>query len=70
MGLITQLRSRLPQFGIMAMVRPRTGGFVYTASELEVMLADIAAFKSAGVQGVVFGCLTAEGEVDVEAARR
>lgn len=34
------------------------------------MLADIAIFKKEGVQGVVFGCLTMQGEVDVSLSRR
>lgn len=46
------------------MVRPRTGDFVYSEEEVNVMLHDIAVFKEYGVQGVVFGALTAAGDVD------
>ena len=48
------------------MVRPRTGDFIYTKSELSVMLADIANFATLGVNGVVLGVLTPDGSVDVE----
>ncbi|KAH0838059.1 copper homeostasis protein CutC, partial [Lanmaoa asiatica] len=46
------------------MVRPRTGDFVYSEGELSVMLQDISVFKEYGVQGVVFGALTAAGDID------
>ncbi|KAF7303190.1 Stearoyl-CoA desaturase [Mycena kentingensis (nom. inval.)] len=55
---------------IMAMVRPRTGDFLYSAAELEVMVQDIRMFKQAGVAGVVFGVLRADGRVDVQATKR
>ncbi|KAK1233681.1 hypothetical protein PQX77_003176 [Marasmius sp. AFHP31] len=52
------------------MVRPRTGDFVYSENEADIMLEDIKAFKEAGVQGVVFGILTTDGRVDCERTKR
>ncbi|WP_417230149.1 copper homeostasis protein CutC [Thermophilibacter sp.] len=46
---------------VMAMARPRGGNFVYTAAEEQIMLDDVAMARSLGVDGVVFGCLTADG---------
>ncbi len=51
---------------IMAMVRPRAGGFCYTAREFETMELDARALIEAGAAGIVFGCLTPEGGLDVE----
>ena len=52
------------------MVRPRTGDFVYSEGELSVMLQDISVFKEHGVQGIVFGVLTAAGDVDESQVRK
>ena len=55
---------------IMVMIRPRVDDFLYSPSELAVMLADISAFKKAGADGVVFGCLNSDGSVDLESTER
>lgn len=49
---------------VMAMLRPRDGGFCYTEGEMRTMLLDAEALLEAGADGLVFGCLTAEGQVD------
>lgn len=49
---------------VMAMVRPRKGNFVYNDIEINMMLDDISTFKEIGVDGVVFGSLTKNGEID------
>lgn len=36
---------------VHVLVRPRPGGFVYTQEEFEVILRDISAFATAGVDG-------------------
>lgn len=49
---------------IMAMIRPREGGFCYSAREFEAMRRDVDAFGEAGADGVVFGVLLADGSID------
>ena len=49
---------------INVMIRPRFGDFLYDEAELEEMCAEIAAFRELGANGVVFGVLTPEGELD------
>ena len=53
------------------MVRPRPGDFVYSASELELMADEIDLLKTINppVQGVVFGCLSSDGSIDVQATQ-
>ncbi|AMB58090.1 copper homeostasis protein CutC [Microterricola viridarii] len=49
---------------VHVLVRPRPGGFVYTAAEVETTIRDIRAARAAGAGGVVIGALTASGLVD------
>lgn len=51
---------------IMAMVRPREGGFHYTQAEFESMLLDARDLLDAGAKGIVFGILREDGRVDAE----
>ena len=51
---------------IHVIVRPRGGDFLYSEAEFATMLGDVAALKAMGVAGVVFGCLTADGQIDEE----
>ena len=50
-------------------IRPRAGDFLYSETEIQAMIHDIQAAKNAGADGVVFGCLTANGEVDMDKNR-
>lgn len=52
-GLIA-LAARAP-LPVMAMIRPRAGGFDWSATEVEAMEAEIAAISAAGLAGVVLG---------------
>ena len=54
---------------INAMIRPRGGDFCYFDEEFEVMKEDIKAFKETGINGIVFGILTPEGDVDVKRSK-
>ncbi len=55
--------------GVMVMVRPRSGDFVYSAAERDQMTSTIEEAVTAGAVGVVLGCLTAAGDVDERALR-
>ena len=54
---------------INAMIRPRGGDFCYFDEEFEVMKEDIKAFKETGINGIVFGILTPDGDVDVKRSK-
>ncbi|WP_435738366.1 copper homeostasis protein CutC [Cellulosimicrobium sp. PMB13] len=54
---------------VHVLVRPRPGGFVYSADEIDLQVRDVRAAVEAGASGVVVGALTPHGEVDVDAVR-
>jgi copper homeostasis protein len=54
---------------VLAMIRPRAGGFCYSQAEIGAMRADIEAALAGGADGVVFGVLTADFRVDVQHCR-
>ncbi|WIY53233.1 copper homeostasis protein CutC [Devosia sp. YIM 151766] len=51
---------------VRAMVRPRPGDFVFSESDLQAMLADIASIRAAGLEGVVLGASLPDGRLDLE----
>lgn len=61
---------RLSKLPVMAMVRPRQGGFCYTDAEFSTALADAEALLASGADGLVFGFLNANGTLDVARTRR
>lgn len=54
---------------LCCMCRPRTGDFLYTETEYEVMLKDAENMLKAGADGIVFGFLNADDTVDTERTR-
>lgn len=53
-----------------AMIRPRGGNFVYSSSEIEVMIHDIEYCKNMGINGIVFGVLLPNGDIDIETCKK
>lgn len=49
---------------INVIIRPRIGDFVYSEAEYQIMKKDIKTCKDLGVNGIVFGILTEEAEID------
>jgi copper homeostasis protein len=62
-GLIARCSEKL-LVSVHVLVRPRAGDFVYRDDEIEIMSKDIAVAKEFGVDGVVIGALTPDGEID------
>jgi len=67
-GLMAQ--AKLAPVPVYAMVRPRSGDFVYGAEDIDAMLRDIAAIRAAGLAGVVIGANRADGTLDVPLLER
>lgn len=69
-GEIKTAQALTSTIDINVIIRPRGGDFLYTEAEVEAMMLDIELCKQLGVHGVVFGCLTSEGDIDVPLMRR
>lgn len=69
-GEIRMAQRLTSKIDINVIIRPRGGDFLYTEAEIGSMLLDIELCKQLGVHGVVFGCLTKEGDIDVPLMRR
>ena len=63
-GDIIIAREVLSTTKLHVIVRPRGGDFLYSPVEQRILLKDIDNARRLGADGVVFGCLTAEGDID------
>lgn len=69
-GEIRMAQALTSAIDINIIIRPRGGDFLYTQAEIQSMLYDIEMAKELGIHGVVFGCLTKEGDIDVPLMKR
>ena len=65
-GIMKQA-ARISSVPVYAMIRPRQGDFIFDNDDMMCMLDDIQAAADAGLDGVVLGVLTAQGEIDMVA---
>lgn len=65
-ALLRQIRAE-SDIPIRCLMRPRPGDFLYTPEERELMCRQITQLKNAGANGFVIGCLTPQGDLDVDA---
>ncbi len=49
---------------LAVIIRPRSGDFVYTADEFEIMKKDLTVAKVLGADGLIFGSLTEDKRID------
>lgn len=64
-GLIALCRQTLAVTKLHVLIRPRAGDFLYDGDELRVMGADLVQAQNLGADGVVLGCLRADGTLDL-----
>lgn len=69
-GEIKVARRKLTHTRLHVIIRPRGGDFLYTPLEVERMIEDIKVCRDLGADGVVIGCLRADGTLDIEANHR
>ena len=67
-GLIASVteRCRIPVF---VLVRPRGGDFVYSDTEVGIMMRDIQLAKSLGADGIVTGALDTNAQIEIDTTR-
>lgn len=68
-GMIREVRAAF-RGGLMVIIRPRGYDFLFSEDEMSVMLHDVRVARELGADGVVIGCLTADGRVDRERCGR
>ncbi len=65
LGTVLEAKAQL-KIPVMVMIRPRGGGFCYTDAEFATMERDTALAVESGADGIVFGILRADGEIDLD----
>ena len=55
---------------LYTIIRPRAGDFLYSEQEIDIMVSDIKFMKLLGIEGVVIGALTPDGDIDEAALKR
>ena len=68
LGLLKVIKAKV-NIPIYVMIRPRGGDFVYSEDDFLVMKEDLILLKQNGADGIVFGILTPEGDIDVNRSR-
>src|SRR5436190_22598469 len=68
-GCIKLAREKV-RIGLQVIIRPRGGDFLYSEVEFAVMSEDVRLARALGADGVVIGCLTAAGDIDLGRTRR
>ena len=68
-GLIEEAR-KIQNIKLNVLIRPRGGDFLYNEYEVATMEQDIATARQLGVDGVVIGALTAQGDIDMKTCQR
>lgn len=68
-GMIRSARESI-DIALNVIIRPRGGDFLYSDEEVGEMLYDIALAKDYGADGLVFGALTPDGDIDMETMAR
>ena len=63
------LKKKNTDLKVIAMVRPRGAGFCYSAADFEVMKADAELLLQNGADGIAFGCLNENGEIEENQTR-
>ena len=70
LALYREVRKLTPGLRVHVLLRPRFGDFLYSDYEMDILEEEVAEFRKAGADGVVIGCLTPEGDLDLDKMKR
>ena len=65
MAWLRAAKERYPALTVHVLIRPRAGDFVYTPEEAEILALQLESALTFGADGIVVGCLTADGDIDL-----
>lgn len=65
-GLVKAAAKAVDTLQLYVMIRPRAGDFLYTRNEFETMQRDIEIALDAGADGIMCGCLNADGSLNIK----
>ena len=65
MAWLRAVKEKYPDLTVHVLIRPRDGDFVYSPEEAELMALQIESALTFGADGIVVGCLTDDGDVDI-----
>ena len=68
-GMIRKCREAF-QVQLFPIIRPRSGDFLYSDEEFEIMKYDVSLCKELGCDGVVIGLLKKDGTIDPDRTRK
>lgn len=63
---VLQLVKQHTDLEVMVMIRPRGAGFHYGSEDFATMLLETECMLAQGADGIVFGCLDAQGNIDTQ----
>ena len=65
MAWLRAVKEQYPDLTVHVLIRPRDGDFVYSPEEADMMAQQIEAALECGADGIVLGCLTEDGDIDL-----
>ena len=65
MDWLRTVREQYPDLTVHVLIRPRDGDFVYSSEEADIMALQIESALQFGADGIVVGCLTPDGDIDL-----
>ena len=70
LGFLYCVKQNLPHVNVHVLVRCRDGDFLFSEEEVQIMVEDVKSLVRGGADGIVIGCLDADGYVDMKQCKK